>query len=216
MNALKQVAIDGPSCTGKSTAAKKLADRLGYGYLSAGEFYRSYVARLIQLGEKRREACVELLRSMTIEVDPANFHIIVDGNDFFGQLREGKVTLCTAEMCRYEPFLRDGMEKIIPALGERVVMDGRNIGSEIMPHAAVKIYLDADLDVRAKRRLGESGEGDISQVREALELNDKEEMSRSVGRLQKSSDAFVLDTSSMTPDEVVDAMYEKCCFALAY
>jgi len=205
------VTIDGPAGAGKSTAARRLAGRLGYTYVNSGAIYRA-VAWRVQGGAR----LPDVLRTARVEFrgDPRGLRVLVDGADATEGLYTPEVSVLAARLSR-EPAVRAYADALQRAHAEHgpVVVEGRDAGTVVFPDAECKFYLDASLDARARRRLGElslSGESaDLDAIRAAVHARDVADQTRPVAPLSRPSDALYVDSSELTVEQVVDRMAEE-------
>lgn len=208
-----QVAIDGPSGAGKSTIAKKVAALLNMLYIDSGAMYRAVGLKAARKGvdPKNAEQVDTLLNETTITLkhQPDGQHVYLDGEDVTGKIRTPESSRYASEIsavpaCRYK--MVDLQREI--AAEQDVVMDGRDIGSNVLPQADVKIFLTADIDVRAKRRFDDcqtnNRDQDIEAIKAALAKRDRQDSERAVAPLIQTEDAIRIDSSQMSIDEVVD------------
>ena len=210
------IAIDGPSGAGKSTMAKAAAKKLGYLYVDTGAIYRTvgYHMWLMGIGPKDADGIRRLIDDVNIVIDhqaDGVQHMILNGMDVTAELR-------TPEMSRYasgvsaqpcvRAFLLDMQREL--ARTQNVVMDGRDIGTVVLPNAQVKIFLTADVRVRAERRLAElQAKGEKTSLQKVLaemQARDKQDLERAAAPLRQAKDAVLLDTSALTPEAAVDAI----------
>ena len=205
-------AVDGPVGSGKSTVARRVARRLGYIYLDTGAMYRAVGLLASEAGVPLddEEAVVAVARDARLYLD-------AEGRLFAGQ-RDLSTAIRTLEMGAAASLVSAlaGVRRLLVeeqrALGEDtdIVMEGRDIGTNVFPDAAVKVFLTARPEVRAARRTAElraKGEDvDEAQVLTALMERDRRDSTRSVAPLRKAADAVEVDTSEMTLDQVVDAV----------
>lgn len=207
------VAIDGPAGAGKSTIAKRVAKEKGYIYVDTGAMYRAMALHFIRQGigadeeEKINDACKNADISITYE-DGVQV-VILNGENVNGFLRTeqvGNMASATSVFGEVRKKLVELQQKL--AAKENVVMDGRDIGTVVLPNAEVKIYLTASSAVRAKRRfleLQEKGENaDIDRIEKDIIERDHRDMTREISPLKQADDAILVDSSDMTIDEVVD------------
>lgn len=205
-----KIAIDGPAGAGKSTIAQKIASKLGFVYIDTGAMYRAVTYKALQLGlDLEDPKSYDFLRDTTF-----NFKdncIYLDGKDVSKEIRTLEVTenVSTPSMI---PFVRDYLVQYQRKMSKDkdVVMDGRDIGTVVLPDADLKIYLDASSYERAKRRMIERKSKGIDQtiaeIQKEIEIRDLKDSTREVSPLKKADDAVVIDTSNMTIDEVVDTI----------
>jgi cytidylate kinase len=205
------VAIDGPSGSGKSTVARTLADRLGLEYLDTGAMYRSvaFAALRRNVDPSDDERVAELVHSMDLEVDGPN--VVVDGVDASVEIRGPEVTKAVS-MVAANPDVRTAMvsrqREWIRQRGGGVV-EGRDIGSEVWPDAELKVYLTADLRVRASRRQEEIGARDAAAVADELVRRDRVDSDRTASPLRQAEDAIVIDTTDRSVDDIVEELLER-------
>lgn len=210
------VAIDGPAGAGKSTIARRAAQRLHYLYIDTGAMYRAMAVFFVDKGlditdEKSiSDSCSDINISIDYD-DEGNQRVFLDGVDVTGRLRDQK-TGDTASVTSAYKTVRTKLVEIQRDLASRtnVIMDGRDIGSVVLPDADVKIYLTASVEVRAKRRFDEltaKGEKcDLQEISREIEERDYRDMHRAVSPLTLVDDAVLIDSSDMSIDEVTDTI----------
>lgn len=206
-----QIAIDGPSGAGKSTVAKLLAEKLGFEYLDTGAMYRACTIKALELGiELENEENYKFLEDTVIEF--RNHVIFLDGKDVSKEIRSIEVTKNVSLVCSFK-YVREKMVELQRKIGEtqNIIMDGRDIGTVVLPNANLKVYLDATSLVRGKRRLAEriaAGMEDIGleETIKEIELRDYKDSHRENSPLCKAEDAVYLDTSDLSVSQVVDAI----------
>jgi cytidylate kinase len=215
------IAIDGFSACGKSTLAKDLAKRLAYVFIDSGAMYRAaalYCLRnnLIVNGQLNKEEILAQLSQMDIhfvEVNAAS-RIFLNGQDVSNEIREPKVAEVVSIVAAYKPI----REKLVQAQQEMgvkggIVMDGRDIGSVVFPHAELKIFVTADPEIRVQRRLSEMlAKGvyiSIEEIRQNLAERDHLDSTREESPLIQVADALVLDNSHLTKEEQLDWVIDK-------
>ncbi len=208
-----QIAIDGPAGAGKSTIAKIAAKKLGYIYIDTGAMYRTVGLFFDRHGEwpDSHEKIKELVDKADISIDYENGEqvIFLNGENVSAQIRTQEAGASASKVSKL-PEVREKMVEFQQKLAgtKNVIMDGRDIGTVVLPNAQLKIFLTADVSVRAKRRLLQLEEkgmsGDIAQIEEEIRARDTQDMTRSVSPLKQADDAILLDTSDKTIDEVVD------------
>ena len=211
------IAMDGPAGAGKSTMARACAKALGYLYVDTGAIYRTvgYYMRLMGIGPKDRDGIARLIDEVNIEIryEDGVQHMILNGTDVTDEIRTPEMSMyasgVSAQPC-VRAFLLDMQREL--ARTQNVVMDGRDIGTVVLPDAQVKIFLTADVRVRAERRLAElqaKGEkASLQQVLAEMQARDKQDSERAAAPLRQAKDAVLLDTSALTPEAAVDAILE--------
>lgn len=215
-NMTRKIAIDGPAGAGKSTIARKVADRLGFIYIDTGAMYRTVALNILRCGENPEDE-VGSSRALkytdiVLENEKGNQKIILNGEDVTEQIRTVEVGKAASLSSRYSAVrkkLTEMQRKI--ASEKNVVMDGRDIGTTVLPDADLKIYLTASAEIRAKRRmhqLEEQGETnlDLTRIEEEIRARDRQDMEREISPLRRAEDAILIDSSDMTLDEVEDAI----------
>lgn len=206
------VAVDGPVGSGKSTVARRVAARLGYVYLDTGAMYRAVGLLATEAGVALddEEAVVALARSAGLSFggDGRLFAGERDVSDAIRTLEMGAAASRVSALPGVRGLLVEEQRRL--AGDTDIVMEGRDIGTNVFPDAAVKVYLTARPDVRAARRAAElrakGDEVDEAQVLAALLVRDRRDSTRAVAPLRRAADAVELDTSGLTLDEVVEAV----------
>ncbi len=213
------VAIDGPAGAGKSTIAKLCAKKMDLIYVDTGAMYRAVALYLLESGidVNDRSAVAEKCKGASVDIkyEDGIQNVYLNGNNVTGRLREEAVGN-TASVTSAVPEVRAQIFSLQRGLAERggVIMDGRDIGTVVMPDADVKIYLTASSEVRAKRRVLEleaKGEHpDFEEIKKDIEDRDHRDMTREISPLKQADDAILVDTSDMTIDEVVEKISSLC------
>ena len=206
------IAIDGPAGAGKSTMAKMVADALGFSYVDTGAIYRTigYFIKRCGISPKDADGVNRLIDEVNIRVEydgDGVQHMILNGQDVTGELRTPEMSDYASKISAYpavRAVLLDVQRDL--AASRSVVMDGRDIGTVVLPKANVKIFLTAASEVRAKRRLLELQQrGDkkstFAQVLADIEQRDERDRTRAVAPLKCAADAVVVDTSALTIEE---------------
>lgn len=206
------IAIDGPAAAGKSTVAKIVAEKLGYLYVDTGAMYRALTWKVLEKGldPSEEDAVLHVLLETDIELknDHSGQRVIVDGKDVTEEIRYQPVSANVSYIAKL-PKIRMEMLKRQQQLVENrnVVMDGRDIGTHVLPDAEVKIFLVASVDERAKRRHEENLEkgipSDLETLKKEIEKRDEIDSNRKIAPLVKAADAIEVDTTSLTIEEVV-------------
>ncbi len=209
----KSIAIDGPAGAGKSTIAKKVSEKLGFIYLDTGAMYRAVALKAIQSGidTKEQSALAKMIENIdiTISYDNCIQRIFLDGIDVSQAIRTPEVSAGASNVAVFKEVrlkLVDLQRKI--ASDKEVVMDGRDIGTYVLPNADLKIFLTASVDERARRRYDElvqKGEKvNFDEVKADMIYRDNNDSSRAFAPLKKAADAIEVDSTSLTIDEVAE------------
>jgi CMP/dCMP kinase len=210
--ATRIVAIDGPVGTGKSSVAKQVAKELGYAFLDTGAMYRAATWRALHhnIDLDDGAALAESARLMDLDLRDTETGqaVRVDGEEVTKAIRESRVTNLIYKLDQ-NPEVRAHLVALQRRFGEKqpTVAEGRDIGTVVFPNAKCKIYLDADLEERSRRRAAQLEKAGVSvdrdRLREAIRDRDQKSMTRAVSPLRKADDAVLVDTTEMTFDEVV-------------
>ena len=213
------IAIDGPAGAGKSTIAKKVAKKLSFIYVDTGAMYRGLAIHFLDKGiqpqetEKVIEACKDA--EVTIAYEDAVQHVYLNGKDISSRLRNeevGNMASVTSAIPEVRKKLLELQQNL--AKTQNVIMDGRDIGTCVLPHADVKVYLTASVETRAKRRyqeLQEKGEDcNLEEIAHDIEERDRRDMTREIAPLKQAEDAVLVDSSDMTIAEVVKTIVDLC------
>lgn len=213
------VAIDGPAGAGKSTIAKRVSKEMGYIYVDTGAMYRALAVHFLQCGltpedtGKIREAC----KSAKVELgyEDGMQQVYLNGENVTGKLRTEEVSHM-ASVSSALPEIRAHLLELQRDMAREhdVLMDGRDIGTHILPNADVKVYLTASVQTRAMRRYLEYQEKgiacDLAEIEKDIEERDYRDMNREIAPLRQAEDAVLIDSSDMTIDEVVEAIKALC------
>ncbi len=208
------VTIDGPAGAGKSSVAKALAKRLKFSYLDTGAMYRALTLKAVRekINLKDEGALVRLAKKTKIDLkddSQKGLVILLDGKDVSEEIRSEQVTNNTFYIAR-TPGVRGVMVEWQRRIGQQrsVVVEGRDIGTVVFPHATYKFYLDADFEERAKRRINElkakGAQINDTAVKIDLKERDTKDSTRKVGPLKKADDAILIDSTNFSVDEVVE------------
>ena len=213
------VAIDGPAGAGKSTIAKLVAKEKGYIYVDTGAMYRGLAIHFLDKGiqpqetEKVIEACKDA--EVTIAYEDAVQHVYLNGKDISSRLRNeevGNMASVTSAIPEVRKKLLELQQNL--AKTQNVIMDGRDIGTCVLPHADVKVYLTASVETRAKRRYQEPQEKgedcNLEEIAHDIEERDRRDMTREIAPLKQAEDAVLVDSSDMTIAEVVKTIVDLC------
>ncbi|MEU2031032.1 (d)CMP kinase [Nocardia amamiensis] len=211
------IAMDGPSGTGKSSVSRRLATRLGAQYLDTGAMYRAATLRVLRAGIELTDtaaiaAAVKEL-PLSIGTDPSREVIELDGEDVASEIRGDAVTKAVSAVSAV-PEVREllvAMQRDITAIARRIVVEGRDIGTVVLPTADAKIYLTASAEARAHRRnqqnIAEGRGDDYAGVLADVQRRDTLDSTRKVSPLRPAADAVLVDTSELSMDEVIDELY---------
>ena len=211
------IAIDGPAGAGKSTVAQKLAERLGLTYVDSGATYRAAALKVLEakVAPDNVNAVAELVSHAEIRFQREGQHsrVMLDGRDVSEEIRTPKVTLAAAQVSRL-PEVREklvGLQRSL-ARGRGVVMEGRDIGTVVFPKASLKIFLKADPEERARRRLRdemEKGRGaTLEQTAYEIGRRDQLDAERKISPLVAAEDAVEIDSTNSSADQVVERIVD--------
>ncbi|MCD6441594.1 MAG: (d)CMP kinase [Candidatus Marinimicrobia bacterium] len=218
------IAIDGPAGSGKSSTAKEVARRLGFTYIDTGAMYRSVTLEIIrrkidicdedQIEKIARESCIQF------QWIDNKYHILLNGEDVSDEIRSSDVASLVSPVSAIA-----GIRKILAerqrqmAQDDNIVMEGRDIGTNVFPDADFKFYMDADIRVRAERRIKDyqaiGQKLSVAEIVRELEKRDKIDSSRSHSPLKKAEDAIIIDTTNLSfeeqVEEIVKIVQNKIC-----
>lgn len=210
------IAIDGPAGAGKSTIAKMVAKELGFIYVDTGAMYRAIAVYLTEKGisPENEDVVAGSISDITVEIRYENDAqmVYLNGENVTGKLRTEEVGNMASKASAL-PCVREKLLSLQRNLAETndVVMDGRDIGTNILPNAELKVYLTASTSVRAKRRYdelvgkGETG-ADLAKIEKDIALRDKQDMERKIAPLKMAGDAVLVDSSFMGIEEVAETI----------
>jgi cytidylate kinase len=211
----KVIVIDGPAGAGKSTVSKLLAEKLNYLYLDTGSLYRAlaYKALREKISFRDEAAVSELCGSTDVEMKNIGGQLVVfvDDEDVADRIRSQQVGQAASQISAFE-VVRAKLLLLQRQLGEKgdIVAEGRDMGSVVFPGANVKFYLDANLEERAQRRHRELQEKNaaisIDAVNREIQARDRQDSQRNIAPLKKTTDAIIIDSTNLTPKQVVDEM----------
>jgi CMP/dCMP kinase len=211
------IAIDGPAAAGKSTVAKMIAKRLSYIYIDTGAMYRALTYRALQQGIALddEQALISLLKDTYIELRPSHEGqlVLVNGEDVTNVIRSKEVTNAVSLVAKH-PLVREEMVARQRELAKNggVVMDGRDIGTHVLPNAEVKVFLKASVEERARRRhkenIARGFPSDLETLKKEIARRDQLDSEREVAPLKKAEDAIEIDTTSLSIEEVVERIME--------
>lgn len=213
-----RIAIDGPAAAGKSTVAKKIAEKLSIVYIDTGAMYRAltYKALLQEIDVQDEESMTTLLGNSEIRLlqQDSRQRVLLDERDVTDDIRTEKVSNAVSYVASHRNIRKSMVEQQQQLANNiSVVMDGRDIGTHVLPSAEIKIFLIASVEERAERRHKENIEkgyqSNLEQLMEDIRNRDKRDMTRDVAPLLKAKDAISIDTTSLTIDEVVEQILHK-------
>ena len=216
----KEIAIDGPAGAGKSTIAKRVAEKLGLIYVDTGAMFRAIALYMTGKCVKSNETykVKEELNNIRLDIvyENGEQQIILNDENVSRLIRNPEISKAASSFAQV-PEVRERLLILQRELADKrpVVMDGRDIGTKVLPSASVKIFLTADVKVRAERRykeLTEKGEKvNLEDIMSDIKSRDEQDMNRKVSPLVQAYDAVLVDTSSLSVDEVVDAIIKIAC-----
>ena len=213
------IAIDGPAGAGKSTIAKRVSAELSFIYVDTGAMYRAIALYLLKNAiqpedlDSVKHALGEI--EIAIRYVGGEQHVLLNGEDVSGQIRTeevGNMASVTSAIPQVRAKLLELQQNL--ARTQNVIMDGRDIGTCVLPNADVKVFLTASVQTRAKRRYDELCEKgiacDLKEIEADIEQRDYRDMTREIAPLKQAEDAVLVDSSCMTIEEVVDAIVKLC------
>ena len=212
------IAIDGPAGAGKSTIAKTIAKKLEFIYVDTGAMYRAMALYFIrsQIDYTDEAAIAAACKDIRVSITYENGmqQVILNGENVTGQIRTEKVGNMASKTSAY-PSVRAALLDLQRDLAKTadILMDGRDIGTNVLPDADLKIYLTASVEVRAKRRYDEliekGQEADLAVIEEDIKKRDHQDMTRDIAPLRQAEDAVLVDSSGMTIEEVADTVIRE-------
>ncbi|MFW6338579.1 MAG: (d)CMP kinase [Alkalispirochaetaceae bacterium] len=202
------VAIDGPAGTGKSTVAQRVAEETGFLYLNSGKFYRAITYKALKQGKRKenRHALIATAADITIDVTKDAF--FVDGVQLDRELHTEEIDTNVAEVSSI-PEVRISVNSRIKKLAQEhdLVVEGRDMQTTVFPNAEVKVFLDADVKARARRRYDQNkSEGDLKDIEAAIRRRDEIDQNKQMGKLARAEDALYVDTTDLTIEEVCETV----------
>ena len=208
----KIIAVDGPAGAGKSTVSKICAARLGYTYIDTGAMYRAVGLKCSEQCARRNAQLndaliIDVTRDIDIKLDEAA-RVFLDGREVTKEIRTPEVSRMASDVAKVG-FVRKKLTELQRAMAIRgsVIMDGRDIGTQVLPNADLKIFLTASVKERARRRFAEfQAKGvaaDFAQIEQDIILRDKQDSEREIAPLAQAEDAILLDSTHLTIEEVV-------------
>lgn len=210
----KIIAIDGPAGAGKSTVSKIVAEKLGYTYIDTGAMYRAVGLKIFESGKPLTEKFLEeVTEKIQIELDESA-RVFVDGEEVTKKIRTPELSKLASDVSKFG-FVRKKLTELQRKMAEKgkVIMDGRDIGTQVLPNADLKIFLTASLEERSRRRFDElTAKGQqvkLSEIEKEIAARDKQDSERKIAPLKKADDAILLDTTNLKIEEVVEKILEN-------
>lgn len=212
------VAIDGPAGAGKSTVAQMAAKELGFTYIDTGAMYRAVAWKSLQQGKTVTDDLInDVVKDIDIVLDykEGKTKVFVDGTEVTAAIRTPEVTGIVSQVAALGP-VRERLTDLQRQMATQgsVIMDGRDIATNVLPNADIKIFLTASIEERADRRYKEmKAKGydvDLKKLQEEIAARDKADSEREISPLVQAEDAELLDTSDMSIEEVVKAILDRC------
>lgn len=204
------IAVDGPAGAGKSSVAKAAAEKLGFIYADTGALYRSIALYALE-NNLEGDSLITSLENINVSLEfiGKSQHVFLNGEDVSDKIRTPKVSMNASKVSAV-PEVREflfGLQKKIAA-ENNIIMDGRDIGTVVLPDADLKVFLTASAEERANRRFRETTDKSVTydQILEDIKKRDYQDMHRKIAPLRQADDAIVLDTTDMTAEEVVDRL----------
>ena len=209
----KIIAVDGPAGAGKSTVSKIVAAKLGYTYIDTGAMYRAVGWKFLQSGKSFDEKILqEIVEVIDIKLD-TSAKVFVDNFDVTKEIRTPEVSKLASDVSKFG-FVRKKLTDLQRKMAEvgKVIMDGRDIGTQVLPNADLKIFLTASLEERARRRFEElklkNSNVELEKIQQEIFLRDKQDSEREIAPLKQADDAILLDTTNLSIDEVAAKILE--------
>ena len=207
------IAVDGPAGSGKGTVTKRIEKELGFLNLDTGATYRCVALQALRenVSLKDEEKIIKIANDIDIKINNTGDKdiILLNGEDVSKEIRTKEVTSIVSQVSSIIP-VREKMVEVQRKLanGKNVIVEGRDIGTVVLPNADIKIYLDASEEIRARRRYEENKQNGIDttyeEVLENVKMRDYNDMHKKVGALKKAGDAIVVDSTNLTIDQVVE------------
>ncbi len=214
----RSIAIDGPAGAGKSTMAKRLAQALGFVYVDTGAIYRTvgYHMDLMGIGPKDVDGITRLIGDVGLEItydEDGTQHMILNGTDVSDEIRTPEMSMIASTISAHK-VVRDFLLETQRDLARKynTVMDGRDIGTVVLPNADLKIYLTAAPEIRAARRVAQHREAgqkvDEKKILQEIIARDEQDMNRAIAPLKRAEDAVLVDTSYLNVEETIARLLE--------
>lgn len=209
----KIIAVDGPAGAGKSTVSKIVAAKLNFTYIDTGAMYRAVGLKVLESEQPLTEKFLaEVTEKIEIELDESA-RVFVDGEEVTKKIRTPEVSRLASDVSKFG-FVRKKLTELQRKMAERgsVIMDGRDIGTQVLPNADLKIFLTASIEERARRRFGElqaKGQAvELEEIKNEIAARDKQDSEREIAPLKKADDAILLDTTNLSVEEVVNKILD--------
>ena len=209
----KVIALDGPAGAGKSTVSKIVAAKLGYTYIDTGAMYRAVGLKLLKSGKPLTENILtEIVSDIEIKLDESA-KVFLDGAEVTKEIRTPEVSKLASDVSKFG-FVRKKLTELQREMAKSgsVIMDGRDIGTQVLPNADLKIFLTATLHERAKRRFEElkakGQDVNLNAIENEIAARDKQDSEREIAPLKQADDAILIDSTNLTIDEVVNKILE--------
>ena len=206
---VKIIAVDGPAGAGKSTVSKIIAEKLNFTYIDTGAMYRAVALKFLRSGQPLTEQFLEkIVENIEINLDESA-KIFLDGEDVTKEIRTPEVSKLASDVSKF-PFVREKLTDLQREMAKKgsVIMDGRDIGTKVLPNADLKIFLTASLHERARRRFKElklkNPSVNLEDVEKEIFLRDKQDSERKIAPLAQADDAILIDSTNFSVDEVVN------------
>lgn len=206
----KIIAVDGPAGAGKSTVSKIVAAKLGYTYIDTGAMYRAVALK----SSRSTENLADIIDAIEIELDD-RARVFLDGEEVTKEIRTQEIGKLASDVSKFG-FVRKKLTELQRKMATRgsVIMDGRDIGTQVLPNADLKIFLTASLDERARRRFEElqaKGQAvNLDAIKKEIALRDKQDSEREIAPLKRAEDAILIDSTNLTIDEVAGKILTLC------
>jgi cytidylate kinase len=205
------IAIDGPAGSGKSTIARKVAEALGFVYVNSGNIYRAITLGSLNhgIGLSEKDRLLAWARGASIEYQGKELHL--EGHNVDAELHSSRVDALVAQLSAI-PEIRDVVNAHVKRIahGTDAVVEGRDMTTVVFPDADYKFFLDASVESRAQRRFHQGcSDEPLDEIRKNIEMRDNIDRNKSVGALKIAAEAFYLDSSDLTIDQVYDKVYGK-------
>lgn len=206
----KIIAVDGPAGAGKSTVSKLVAQKLGYTYIDTGAMYRAVALK----SSHSNKDLTDIINDIQIELDD-KARVFLDGVEVTKEIRTPEISKLASDVSKFG-FVRKKLTELQRKMAERgaVIMDGRDIGTQVLPNADLKIFLTASIDERARRRFEElqaKGQSvNLDAIKNEIALRDKQDSEREIAPLKQAEDAVLIDSTNLQINEVVEKILTLC------